>query len=196
MVIKQKLLSKKSNSGFWPLLSGSSNMYIRYGLMLVMLVALGGCQKQGQSKKLSKQKSDAQMMYHQQEESQNSLFNASKTMQHNKEIDAESVEQAIVDVDYVWTVDVPIPLQAVEKKNYYEASPNLYSVGYATSLEHDALVAFYKQQMELYGWHNWWETDGLESLLLFEKAHKHCAVSIRPGSSKKKQDIIILQKTV
>lgn len=177
-------------------------MYLHYGLLLIMLTVLGGCVHNSDKyvskkmKKSSQQWSDAQELYSQQEMDQNNLLSTGRTIQHSKEIDVDSVEQIVADSDYVWTVDIPVPLQAAEKKHCYETSPTHYSIGYVTSLDHDALVAFYKQQMELFGWHQWWEMDGLEALLLFEKPHKQCAVSIRSGDARKKQDIIISQKTV
>lgn len=113
----------------------------------------------------------------------------------NKEIDVDNGELVLVNTDSVWAADIPVPLQAIEKKNYYEATPASYCVGYVAPLDRDILVDFYKEQMELFGWQCWWQTDGLESLLLFEKPYKQCVVSIRP-SAKNKQEIIVLQKTV
>lgn len=175
-------------------------MYVRYGLVLMMLTILSGC-VHNSDKYLSKtrslkNRSDAQVLYSQQELNQHDMLSTSKTVQYSKEIDVESIEQIMVDSDYVWTVDVPVPLQATEKKNCYETGPTHYSVGYVTSLDHEDLIAFYKQQMELFGWRQWWELDGIEALLLFEKPHKQCAISIRSGDSRRKQDIIISQKTV
>lgn len=177
-------------------------MYLRYGLMLMMLAMLGGCNHNSDKyisknmKKSSKHTSDAKALYRQQEENQREILSTSKTVHYSKEIDVDSIEQIMIDSDYVWTADIPVPLQAVEKKNCYETGPTHYSVGYVASLDHDALVAFYKQQMELFGWHQWWEINGREALLLFEKSHKQCAISIRSGDSRRKQDIIISQKTV
>lgn len=163
---------------------------------LIAIVFLAGCQKQPSDKSNKQKQHDAYIVYHEQEAKRQDLYSTSQTVQYQKEIDADSVDIDMINVDYVWTVDVPIPLKAVEKKNYYQARTKSYSVGYSVALEHDDLVAFYKKQMELYGWHCWWQTEGLESLLLFEKPHKHCAVSIRPSNSRNKQDIIVLQKTV
>lgn len=114
---------------------------------------------------------------------------------YQKEIDIDNVELDYVTFDYVWTVDIPVPMDAVQKRNYCQAEPDLYAIGY-TSVEHqDDLIAFYLQQMELLGWQCWWQTQGLEALLMFEKPHKQCAISIRPGSSRKKTDIVVMQKT-
>ncbi len=172
-------------------------MYKQYSIVLIALACLAGCKKQSKQtiNGHHAQKRDAYTVYNEQETKQQQLYGASKTIQCQKEIDAESVDIDAMNVDYVWSVDVPIPLQAVEKKNYYQAQPNLYSIGYTVALERTDLVDFYRKQMELFGWHCWWETDGLESLLLFEKPHKQCAISIRQSSSRKKQDIIVLQKT-
>lgn len=177
-------------------------MYLHCGLVLMMLTILSGCvhnSDKHMSKDMlgsSQKGSDAQELYHQQEMNQRTILSTGKTIQHSKEIDVDAVEQIMVDSDYVWTVDIPVPLQAAEKKHCYETSPTHYSIGYVTSLDHDALVAFYKQQMELFGWHQWWEMNGFEALLLFEKPHKQCAISIRSGDARRKQDIIISQKTV
>ncbi len=173
-------------------------MYKRYSILFIAIVSLAGCQKQREqgANKEQVKKRDAYTVYNEQETKQHKLYGASQTIQHQKEIDAESVDIDTINVDYVWSIDVPIPLQAVEKKNYYQAQPNVYSIGYTVALERTDLIDFYKKQMELFGWHCWWQINGLEALMLFEKPHKHCAVSIRPSSSRKKQDIIVLQKTV
>jgi len=173
-------------------------MYKRYSILFIAIVSLAGCQKQREqsANKEQAKKRDAYTVYNEQETKQHKLYGASQTIQHQKEIDAESVDIDTINVDYVWSIDVPIPLQAVEKKNYYQAQPNVYSIGYTVALERTDLIDFYKKQMELFGWHCWWQINGFETLMLFEKPHKHCAVSIRPSSSRKKQDIIVLQKTV
>lgn len=177
-------------------------MDVRCGLVFMMLIILSGCGHNADKhvsksmKKSDQNRSDAHALYFQQEVSQRDILSTGKTVQHNKEIDVDAIEQIMVDSDYVWTVDIPVPLQAAEKKNCYETSPTHYSVGYVTSLDHDALVSFYKQQMELFGWHQWWEIDGFEALLLFEKPNKQCAISIRSGDARRKHDIIISQKTV
>lgn len=195
-------LNLKIQSKFESEKTGVYLMKAYFGLLFIMLVMLNGCGRNVDNhiKKdmdgLYQKSSDAQALYRQQEKKQHDILNASKTTHYSKEIDVDAVDQIVADSDYVWTVDVPVPLQASEKKNCYEASPTHYSIGYVTSLDHDALVAFYKQQMELFGWRQWWEIDGLEALLLFEKPNKHCAISIRSGDTRRKQDIIISQKIV
>lgn len=166
-----------------------------YVLLLGIVVVLAGCRKQEQSKNY-KQYGDSQILYDEQKAKQQKLYHMSQTVHHQKEIDADVLDIGMINVDYVWTIDLPIPLQATEKKNYYHAEPTTYSVGYTVALDHEDLIDFYKKQMELLGWHCWWEADGIESLLMFEKHHKQCAISIRPSASRKKQDIIVLQKTV
>jgi hypothetical protein len=174
-------------------------MYRHYSVFLLVIMLCAGCQKQQlkQSYARNAKKTNAQVAYNEQEATQRKLYGTSQAAQYPKEIDVESADINTINVDYVWSIDMPIPLQAVEKKNnYYQALPNVYFTGYTVALERDDLVDFYKKQMELFGWHCWWHIDGLEALMLFEKPHKHCAISIRPSSSRKKQDIIILQKTV
>ena len=119
-----------------------------------------------------------------------------QTMPLEKEIDIQDIELEQINVDYVWTMDVPVPLQAVPKKGYYEATPQVFTIGYTASEQRQELCDFYEQQMELLGWQSFWQTDsGLEAMLLFKKPHKQCAISIRPGN-RKKHDIIIMQQTV
>ncbi len=170
----------------------SSLMFVPFLSLVLLLSFLSGCGKQVDK---NVDKSHAEIVYRGQEAKIGRL-SESHTIQHQKEIDVEAVELDQINFDYVWTVDIPIPVDATEKRNYYEATPEVYAVGYTTGEKRNELVAFYKQQMELLGWHCWWDTQGLEALMMFEKPHKQCAVSIRPGSSRRKSDIIVMQKTI
>ncbi len=170
----------------------SSLMVVPFLSLVLLLSLLSGCGKQVDN---NIDQSHAEIVYHGQEVKIDRL-SESHTIQHQKEIDVDAVELDQINFDYVWTVDIPIPVDATEKRNYYEATPEVYAVGYITGEKRDELVAFYKQQMELLGWHCWWDTQGLEALLMFEKPHKQCAVSIRPSSTRRKSDIIVMQKTV
>lgn len=169
-------------------------MMLRISLLLVVAF-LAGCVGKKTSHQGELDQSHATIYYQEQETKQKQLESAGTTVQHRKEIDLDTIELDHINFDYVWTVDIPVPIDAVEKRNYCEAKPDVYAVGYTAHEDQVELVAFYKQQMELLGWHCWWDTQGLEALLMFEKPHKHCAVSIRPSSSRKKTDIIVMQKT-
>lgn len=171
----------------------SSLMVVPFLSVLLLVCFLPGCGNKRVAK--SVKSSHAEIAYQGQEVKIDQLEQA-HTIQYQKEIDVDAAELDQVNFDYVWTVDVPIPVDASEKRNYYQAAADAYAVGYTTALKQDDLVAFYKQQMELLGWHCWWDTSGLEALMLFEKPHKQCAVSIRPGSSRRKNDIILMQKTI
>lgn len=54
----------------------------------------------------------------------------------------------------------------------------------ASCQEQQAVIDFYLQEMECNGWQRISVMQGIESLLLFEKPHKICAISIRPLSNK------------
>ncbi|MEX0849537.1 MAG: hypothetical protein WD055_04875 [Candidatus Dependentiae bacterium] len=166
-------------------------MVVPFLSLVLLLSCLSGCSKQVEQD----EQSHAEVMYHGQEAKRSQLYQAT-TVQHQKEIDVDAVEFDEINFDYVWTVDIPIPVDATEKKNYCQAKADVYTVGYSTSQHQDELIAFYKQQMELLGWHCWWNTESIEGLMLFEKPHKQCAISIRPSNSRKKSDIVVMQKTV
>jgi hypothetical protein len=170
-------------------------MVLRISLLSI-IICLAGCAGKKADYRAETDQSAAEMFYREQETKKKRQECAGTTVRHQKEIDVEHVEIDRIDYDYVWTIDIPIPLDAIEKRNYCQAMPDVYVVGYTTSEAQEDLIDFYKQQMELLGWYCWWDTEGLEALLMFEKAHKHCAVSLRPSSSKRKTDIIIMQKTV
>ena len=170
-------------------------MMLRVLLMLVV-VCLAGCGGKKAPHQAELDQSHAKIYYQEQETKKKQLESAGTTVRHRKEIDLENIELDHINFDYVWTVDIPVPLDAVEKRNYCQAKPDVYAIGYTAAEDQDELVTFYKQQMELLGWHCWWDTQGLEALLMFEKPHKHCAVSIRQSSSRKKTDIVVMQKTV
>lgn len=163
--------------------------------LLLIIGCLAGCGGKKTSHQTELDQSHATIYYQEQETKRKQLEGAGTTVRHQKEIDVENIEIDQINFDYVWTIDIPIPIDAVEKRNYCQAKPDVYAAGYTAPENQDELVAFYKQQMELLGWHCWWDTQGLEALLMFEKPHKHCAVSIRPSSSRKKTDIIVMQKT-
>jgi hypothetical protein len=164
--------------------------------LLLMIGCLAGCGNKKQLHETELDQSHATIYYQEQEVKKRHIDNAAITVRHQKEIDVDAIELDQINFDYVWTVDIPVPIDAIEKRDYCQAKPDVYAVGYTASENQDDLIAFYKQQMELLGWHCWWDTQGLEALLMFEKPHKHCAVSIRPGSSRKKTDIIVMQKIV
>ena len=164
--------------------------------LLLGIGFLAGCGGKKTSQQTELDQSHATIYYQEQEAQKRQLEGAGTTVRHQKEIDVENIELEQINFDYVWTVDIPIPIDAVEKRNYCQAKPDVYAVGYTTHENQDDLVVFYKQQMELLGWQCWWDTQGLEALLMFEKPHKQSAVSIRAGASRKKTDIIVMQKTV
>lgn len=164
--------------------------------MLFMLVLLAGCSGKKTTHQKELDASHASIIYREQEEERKRIENAGTTLGHQKEIDVDGIDFDRINFDYVWTVDIPIPLDAVEKRDYCQATPEIYIAGYTTQEGPSELVDFYKQQMISLGWDHQWETQGLETLLIFEKPHKHCAVSIRPGSSRKKTDIVFMQKIV
>lgn len=166
-------------------------------MSLVMIVGcLAGCGGKKTSHQEELSGSHATILYQEQEAKRKYLDGAGTTVRHQKEIDVENIELEYINYDYVWTVDIPVPIDAVEKRNYCQAKPDMYAIGYTVHEDQDELVTFYRQQMEILGWHCWWDTEGLEALLMFEKPHKQCAVSIRPSSSRKKTDIVVMQKTV
>lgn len=165
-------------------------------LLLLVIACIAGCGGKKTSYQTELNQSHANLCYREQEAHKKQLERAGTTVRHRKEIDLDNIELDYINFDYVWTVDIPVPIDAVEKRNYCQAKPDVYAVGYTAHEDLEALTAFYKQQMELLGWHCWWDTQGLEALLMFEKPHKHCAVSIRPSASRKKTDIIVMQKTV
>lgn len=165
-------------------------------LLLPMIAFLAGCSGKKTVHQTELDQSHARVYYQEQEAKKKQLESAGTTVRHRKEIDLDSIKIDHISFDYVWTVDIPVPIDAVEKRNYCQAKPDVYAVGYTAHEDQEELIAFYKQQMELLGWHCWWDTQGLEALLMFEKPHKHCAVSIRPSGSRKKTDIIVMQKTV
>lgn len=167
---------------------------VKQVMLFFVLACLAGC---GGKKTNSVQScSQAALYYEEQELKQKHLDGSGITVRHQKEIDVDAVSIERINYDYIWTIDIPVPIDAVEKRNYCCATSDVYTIGYTAPEKLEELIPFYKQQMELLGWQCGWETEGLEALLMFEKPHKHCAVSIRPSNSRKKTDIIIMQKTV
>jgi hypothetical protein len=117
-----------------------------------------------------------------------------KDLRSQKEIDAQDLSVIeLVPVDHVWTVDVPVPLQAKSKRNHYYASADHYEAGYVVAYAEDELQHFCLEQMEMHGWQCNWQMQGVETLFLFTKKSKQCAISIRPHG-KNKQELVVLQQ--
>lgn len=176
-------------------------MHKQVKILCLMVVVLSGCQKQMAPKRINQQSKevdttiDASAVHKRQSAKVKKLAQdvQKKPIIPAKEIDAISLKVEEIAAHYVWDIDVPVPLNAKEKNGSCRATPHNYQVSYAVQKEKDGLMAFYQEQMELHGWHCWWQTEGNEALLLFKKPQKHCAISIRPVS-RKRSEIVIMQQ--
>ena len=76
--------------------------------------------------------------------------------------------------------DVPILLGAKPNSQYtYNEGDRDLVLSYEVQSKKDKVIAFYTEQMELYGWRHKSTIDGAETLLLFEKPRTYCMVVIR-----------------
>jgi hypothetical protein len=84
--------------------------------------------------------------------------------------------------------DIPIPLEANPLPYVIDDSLTTehMMLGYDCSLDHDAVINFYDQEMERNGWQKTAEYKGFETLLNFSKPQRFCSISIRPGLDKKR----------
>jgi len=83
--------------------------------------------------------------------------------------------------------DIPIPLETMPLNDYFShqnTATDPITAGYKTTMLLDEVTTFYLQQMERTGWRKVASVTGIESLLIFEKPDRVCAVSIRPLSKK------------
>ena len=159
---------------------------------------LSGCQKQQQTPTPQEQTIvhiqttyDKQAQLHKQFDGTTSYI---RNQQKEVLTEVEANDISSIACDQLWTCDIPVPLDATKKRGNSQADDNTHISRYIVYQPIEEIVLFYKQQMELFGWQCWWQTQTGESLLLFQKPYKECAVSIRPSKGRHKHDIIIMQK--
>jgi hypothetical protein len=80
--------------------------------------------------------------------------------------------------------DIPIPMQAIPLFSATDQDKQLDTfqelcLGYHSELESDEIIKFYNAEMERLGWQQKGIFVQPEALLIFEKPHKICAISIR-----------------
>jgi len=79
--------------------------------------------------------------------------------------------------------DIPVPLQAVSQGDCLDDQDDRLFVRYSVFLDRQAIVDFYEREMERLGWQHEMESiNDQESLLIFSKPTKICAVSLRSSS--------------
>jgi hypothetical protein len=174
-----------------------------YGAVCAVLLLCTGCKrgllKSDEAPLKNNDASPVTRLHKQQSDRYQKLHAATKKDPRprvSKEIDAEELSVIeLVPVDHIWTTDVPVPLQAKNKKNHYRASADQYEAAYIVAQTESELTQFCLEQMEMHGWQCCWQMHGVESLLFFTKSTKQCAVSIRPYG-KYKQELVILQQIV
>ncbi len=96
-------------------------------------------------------------------------------------------------------VDIPVPLGSVPcVANYHiseyvpeQAHADEVMLAYDSQLSLSDIKDFYKQEMERLGWCNIATYEQSESLFLFKKPDRLCAVSVRPYQHQNKAAIII-----
>lgn len=81
--------------------------------------------------------------------------------------------------------DIPLPLGVTPLPELYaDRSEQGIMLGYNTAQPISEVATFYEQEMEREGWRQSVKCQGGEQLICFEKPHRFCAVSIRPGLKK------------
>lgn len=111
-----------------------------------------------------------------------SLFLASCIKDHSKTVDVQECEARLT--------DIAVPLEGKPIKKLLGHQTFVYSI----KKDIDQLRAFYEQEMERLGWNLIGSDNHHETLLIFDKPHRICSISIRGTRDVRQVYITILQK--